>query len=68
MEKMMVFSFLMKIYRTVFSPAIQLAFNVHCRYEETCSCYTERMVSERGFLKGALLGLKRIASCNQFTS
>jgi putative membrane protein insertion efficiency factor len=39
-----------------------------CRYQITCSQYTKEMIEEYGILKGGLLGLKRIISCNPFTT
>lgn len=62
---MKVVGLLLRFYRVVISPAVQAAFDVRCRYEETCSRYAERMMRERGFGRGVWLGLKRIAACNR---
>lgn len=35
-----------------------------CRYTPTCSEYTYQAIEKYGSLKGLLIGLKRIASCN----
>jgi len=55
-----------RVYQTVFSPAFTLLFDIRCRYEESCSRYMERMISEQGFRKGSMLGLKRLLSCNKW--
>lgn len=56
------------IYRNLIAPALSLLFGAQCRFEETCSHYTERQIKEKGLFKGVLLGTKRIASCNAYNS
>jgi putative membrane protein insertion efficiency factor len=46
-------------YRKVLSPL----FAGSCRYEPSCSVYTEQAISKYGLLKGGWMGAKRIASC-----
>lgn len=36
-----------------------------CRFEETCSSYTKKMVEQDGFF-GLWLGLKRVSRCHPF--
>jgi hypothetical protein len=36
----------------------------HCRFYPSCSEYARQAVTNRGFLKGAALALKRILSCH----
>lgn len=42
-------------------------FHNHCKYIPTCSNYTIEALEEYGFIKGSLLGLKRILKCNPFS-
>ncbi len=37
-----------------------------CRFYPTCSQYAKEAIDKRGFLKGALLSLKRILRCHPF--
>jgi putative membrane protein insertion efficiency factor len=58
----------LRIYRNFISPAIQIAFDVRCRYDESCSRYAERMVKENGALRGVALATIRFLSCNPWVS
>jgi putative membrane protein insertion efficiency factor len=50
---------LIHVYRRTLSPL----FSGSCRYEPSCSVYTEQAISKYGLLKGGWMGAKRIASC-----
>mgnify|MGYP003346028046 CR=1 FL=1 len=50
---------LIKAYRVVFS---WLPSN--CRFEPSCSRYTEEAIVKYGLLKGSWMGAKRIARCS----
>jgi len=49
---------LIKLYRWF---PIKLA---HCKYTPTCSEYTLEAIQRFGLLKGGIMGIRRIASCN----
>jgi len=50
---------LIHLYRVVFAwlPS-------SCRFEPTCSRYTEQAIAKYGVLKGGWMGAKRIARCH----
>lgn len=47
-------------YRYSISPLLPAS----CRYTPTCSQYTVEAIMKHGVIKGAWLGIKRIASCH----
>ena len=55
---------LIKIYKLLISPLTGHS----CRYLPTCSDYCMDALKTYGFLKGLLLSLKRILSCNPWSS
>lgn len=37
-----------------------------CRFEPSCSAFTEQAIARHGLLQGTLLGLKRLLRCHPF--
>ena len=66
--------FVFKVYRNWLSPAFHsisrfLSGNPYtgCRFEPTCSCYTEQAIQKFGTRKGIELGIKRVMRCHPFS-
>jgi putative membrane protein insertion efficiency factor len=55
---------LLKFYKFVISPITTSLFGNACRFTPSCSTYTIRALEEHGFLKGFVLGIKRIGKCH----
>ena len=49
-------------YQRAISPCLPPA----CRYEPSCSHYSQEAVLKYGTIKGGWMGLRRIARCNPF--
>jgi uncharacterized protein len=50
---------LIHVYQRTLSPF----FAGSCRYEPSCSQYTEQAIAKYGLLRGSWMGARRIASC-----
>ena len=61
---MKIFSYLLikiiKIYQLIISPYL----GNNCRYLPTCSEYFIDCLNEYGFIKGTVIGIKRMISCH----
>ena len=53
---------LIRLYRVLLSPL----FQGMCRFEPSCSRYTEEAVRVHGAARGALLGARRLSRCHPF--
>ena len=51
---------IIKIYQLIISPY----FGKNCRYLPTCSEYFIDCLNEHGFIKGTVIGIKRVISCH----
>lgn len=58
------------LYQIFVSPILKnlLGINAMCRFEETCSAYSKRMIKEKGIIKGVALGFARFLKCQPFSS
>jgi len=54
------FSILLAGYHKILSPLLPRA----CRFYPSCSVYTAQSIDKHGILKGALLGVRRLARCH----
>jgi uncharacterized protein len=54
---------LLRVYKYAFSPLLPPA----CRFTPTCSEYATDAIAKYGFLRGSLLGLKRLSRCHPFS-
>jgi putative membrane protein insertion efficiency factor len=55
--------FLLRVYKYTISPLLPPA----CRFTPTCSEYAADAIARYGFLKGSVLGLKRLLRCHPFS-
>ncbi len=49
-----------KLYKIIISPMLRPS----CRFYPTCSTYSIEALKKHGFIKGGILSVKRIISCN----
>ena len=54
--------FAISLYQKTLSPYLPSA----CRYSPTCSHYSHEAVEKYGIVKGAWMGLRRLARCHPF--
>ena len=54
--------FLLRAYKLAISPMLPPS----CRFTPTCSEYAAEAIAKYGFLRGLMLGLKRLSRCHPF--
>jgi len=59
------FILLLRLYRVSLGPLLAL-FGAQCRFEPSCSNYSEQAIREHGSIKGVWLTAKRLARCQPF--
>jgi len=62
--------FIINLYQAFISPTLKMVLGVNsvCRFDETCSAYTKRMIIKKGAIRGTGLGFARILKCQPLTS
>jgi putative membrane protein insertion efficiency factor len=58
---------LLKFYKIVVSPLLELLFGKGCRYTPTCSEYAMEAIEKYGVIKGGKLAAVRISKCHPFS-
>jgi len=56
--------YIIKFYKFFISPILPPS----CKYYPTCSVYTIQAIKRFGLIRGGYLSMKRILSCNPFSS
>jgi putative membrane protein insertion efficiency factor len=49
-----------RLYRVFLSPLFRGA----CRFEPSCSVYTEQAILKYGLIRGSIMGARRVARCH----
>lgn len=58
---------MIEFYQKYISSYLSQMWNVHCKFEPTCSEYAKKAVEKYGVLRGTWKSLKRILRCNPFS-
>jgi uncharacterized protein len=63
------FIFLIVIYQKFISPIVHQLLGIKnaCRYSVTCSEYAKQSIAEYGILRGGVLSVKRLLTCQPFS-
>ena len=62
-----IFIKIIKFYQRHISSYLSNMFDIHCKYEPSCSEYMIQAINKYGVLQGTWKGLKRIIRCNPFS-
>ncbi len=66
MKKLLIF--VLKLYKKVVSPFLEVLFGKACRFTPSCSQYTIEALEKYGAGRGLNLGLKRFLKCHPWGS
>lgn len=58
---------MLRFYKTLISPFLQLVFGNACKFTPTCSEYAYQAIKKHGFFYGSFLTIKRIIKCSGFS-
>ncbi len=55
---------ILKFYKNIISPVLEMVFGKACRFTPTCSEYTITALERFGTKRGLAVGIKRFARCH----
>lgn len=58
---------IINFYQKNISIYLSQKFDIHCKYEPSCSEYTKQAIEKYGVIKGGWKGFCRIIRCNPFS-
>lgn len=58
---------IIEFYQNNISNYISQKFDIHCKFEPTCSEYMKQAIEKYGLIKGMWKGFYRILRCNPFS-
>ena len=58
---------IIEFYQNYVSAYLLQMWNIHCKFEPTCSEYTKQAIQKYGAIRGTWKGLKRVIRCNPFS-
>lgn len=65
-----IFIFVITFYQKIISPLSHQLLGVKsgCRYNKSCSVYAKEAIEQYGIVKGFVLSVRRVVSCQPFFS
>ena len=58
----------LSLYKKVITPFLFALFGNGCRFTPTCSQYMKQAIERFGFVRGGVLGVRRILSCHPLST